>query len=209
MWKLLPLVFALAACDPPPYEAPDTTGTGLTCATGTHEQDGTCVADVACGDGTHEDAGSCVPDVECGEGTHVDGDTCVADVIDDGQPHIEVTWPQSESTAQGCVMVTVQVDNFTLVDPHEHTDLVDGEGHFHVKLPDGSNPPYVLCTKPYCLVDLSHLDPGLIEVRAMLMDNLHNEIMDDDGDPVEDSFLLTVESGSCTETSALMAGHTE
>jgi hypothetical protein len=94
---------------------------------------------------------------------------------------------------QGCEIVTVEVDNFDLVAiPTEVA--VEGQGHYHIYHPAG----YTACYKPWCLVDFSSV-PSTTEpfFVAALADNQHEEVLDGDGNPVEDRVPIEFVAGAC------------
>lgn len=119
--------------------------------------------------------------------------------LDDGQPFIEVTYPAAESAVVSCTFLTVNVRNFTLVDPMTNPVNVDGQGHYHVEYPKGASTGYALCTRPYCLVELDTADLGLIPLSAILMDNTHNRILDDNGEAIGETVPVELSAGDCAE----------
>jgi hypothetical protein len=104
------------------------------------------------------------------------------------EPSITITWPPPESSATGCVIVTVDVENFALNDPALAAgELVEGHGHYHMITPSGYDP----CFAPYCLADFTGMkNDQQGELRALLVDNTHQAVLDPDGDPYEASILF-------------------
>lgn len=108
-------------------------------------------------------------------------------------PSIRITWPPPEASVSGCELVAVEVENFDLVefpgDPEE------GRGHYHIYHPGG----YRSCYKPYCFVDFSTVtttnEPYFV---AVLADSTHDELVDDDGDLIQDQIPFDFQAGPCT-----------
>lgn len=112
------------------------------------------------------------------------------------EPSIRITWPPPETPIQGCEIVTVDVENYTLVE-FPGTEVREGEGHYHIYHPGG----YSACHKPYCLVDFSDV-PSTTEpfLTAVLADTAHNELVDADGDRVEHTIPFEFVPGDCALT---------
>lgn len=95
----------------------------------------------------------------------------------------------------GNVQVFITTENWSWAPDDVDTDHVPGSGHAHIYV-DGEKidrvfgPTYVL----------TGLSPGVREVRVTLNANSHNELLVD-GEPVEDTVMVTVQDGSQT------AGH--
>jgi hypothetical protein len=110
------------------------------------------------------------------------------------EPSIRITWPPPETPVTGCEIVTVEVENLTMVEPPS-SDIVAGEGHYHLYHPAGYEP----CFKPYCFVDFSSVesttDPFLV---AVLADSAHNELLDANGDRYEHRVPIEFVPGDCT-----------
>ncbi len=108
-------------------------------------------------------------------------------------PSVRITWPPPESPVQGCEIVSIEVENFTLVE-FPSSEIVEGEGHYHVYHPGG----YKSCYKPYCFVDFSEVpdttDPYFVVVLA---DTAHNELFDENGDRVEHQIPFEFVPGAC------------
>jgi hypothetical protein len=110
------------------------------------------------------------------------------DVVDT-RPRITITWPLPESTAAGCVIATVDVENFTLVAPGGSMD--PGVGHYHLLTPAG----YDTCYAPYCIADFTSMQTDQQgELRALLVDSQHQAVLDENGDPYESSILFNYEA---------------
>lgn len=109
------------------------------------------------------------------------------------EPSIRITWPPAETPVQGCEIVTVEVENFDFVAFPTEED-VEGQGHYHVYHPGG----YAACYKPWCFVDFSSVasttEPYLV---AVLASNQHDELVDEDGNPVEDRVPIEFVPGAC------------
>lgn len=120
----------------------------------------------------------------------------------DTDPHIEFTWPPAASTLVGCVVATVNVTNFEIVDPNTkgHEDPVDGEGHWHLLHPAGPG-TYSACYRPYCVGHFEELGEEPVQdfLRARLVDNDHHDIFDDNGLSYETSLEMTFLGGACAE----------
>ena len=110
-------------------------------------------------------------------------------------PSIKITWPPPESEVVGCETVAVQVENFKLVEFPSADPNVEGEGHYHIFHPNG----YTACYKPYCYVDLSGLasttEPWFTAVLAYTD---HTDVLDADGNRIEDQVPITFTPGDCT-----------
>jgi hypothetical protein len=52
----------------------------------------------------------------------------------ESDPVITASASPSQVAPGGTTTLSVEVDNFELVDPATHTDVVEGEGHYHVYL---------------------------------------------------------------------------
>ncbi len=104
------------------------------------------------------------------------------------EPSISITWPLPETSAEGCVIVTVDIQNFTVVNPGDaNGELQDGEGHYHVVTPGG----YDACSAPYCVSDFTTLTADQSgELRVLLVDNNHQTVQDAGGQPYESSILF-------------------
>ncbi|MCB9687262.1 MAG: hypothetical protein H6738_14350 [Alphaproteobacteria bacterium] len=103
------------------------------------------------------------------------------------------------------VPLIIVVENFDLVPFQTHTELVDGEGHWHgglgVNIEAGTG--YCAASKPYCMPGEYDAHAGLVAGRqnlvAYLADNLHADL----DPPVEASVEINVidDDGSCGTTS--------
>lgn len=113
-------------------------------------------------------------------------------------PGILVTWPLPETEAIGCTVVTVEVKNFTLVDFTTHTTDVPGEGHYHVVTPLG----YTAVWTPYALISFETIEDTLDNLSVEMVNNLHEPIMDPDGDGYEYRVPLHFMPGECAEFGA-------
>ncbi len=109
---------------------------------------------------------------------------------DDGLPHIRVISPASGSTIPTCLRMTVEVDNFEIVSPVDHQDLVDGQGHWQMQIDD--LPLLVPCEALECAFSIEGLDDGPVSVVAVLADNTYVPITDADGANVQDSVSYTL-----------------
>jgi hypothetical protein len=116
--------------------------------------------------------------------------------VDDGRPRFEVLWPPQERTLTGCAMFVLDIDNLELVEPamDPPPEKVDGQGHWHVT----SSSSYTPCGKPFCLVSFEGVADGPQPFAVSLVNNDHSAILDDDGDPVEQTVLIDVVGGECT-----------
>jgi hypothetical protein len=56
----------------------------------------------------------------------------------ESDPVITASASPSQVAPGGTTTVSVEVDNFELVDPATHTEVVEGEGHYHVYLDEVS-----------------------------------------------------------------------
>lgn len=121
-------------------------------------------------------------------------------VAADDEVSVAITSPAPEEAAYGCVIVTVEVQNFRLVDYEDpdHQEPVEGEGHYHVLHAGG----IARGVDPWVLVDFSadvtSTEAG--ELKVVLVGNDHQGVLDDRGNPVESSILFTYEPGTCTFT---------
>lgn len=111
-----------------------------------------------------------------------------------------ITSPLPESSAYGCVIVTVDVQNLTLVDYNDpvHSLPVEGEGHYHILHAGG----IARGTLPWTLVDYSAdvTTPEAGTLEVILVDNDHQGIVDSAGKPVEHSIIFAYEPGVCAFT---------
>lgn len=143
----------------------------------------------------------------CAPPPYVPADTSLTGGSDtglSGELDIGFTWPPNEISVTGCVTVVVDYSGITLTDPKENPEPAEGQGHYHVSFADA----YALCMAPYCLIDF---DPdtdtatdgvtGLVTLTAQIMDNAHQPILDDAGDPVSDTLFVNVTAGECAEGS--------
>jgi|GEM_PF-3025480 len=107
-------------------------------------------------------------------------------------PAITITWPPAESTAAGCTIVTVDIENFDVIDPAmANGELVEGQGHYHVLTPVG----YAACFAPYCVADFTTLAADQQgELRVFLVQNDHQAVLGPNGDPYEASILFNYEA---------------
>lgn len=116
-------------------------------------------------------------------------DTAVVDTT----PSIAITWPLPESEVSGCQIVTVQVENFNLVE-FPGDEVITGEGHYHILHPAG----YSACYAPYCEIDLSEVtettEPYLTAVLAYTD---HSDVLDEDGQRIEHQIPITFVPGTC------------
>lgn len=113
------------------------------------------------------------------------------------EPSITITWPPPETSAAGCAIVTVDVKNFNLMDPGQmNGEVHDGEGHYHIITPAG----YDACYAPYCISDFTAMASDQSgELRALIVDNNHQAVLDAGGEPYEASILFNFEaSPTCT-----------
>jgi hypothetical protein len=121
----------------------------------------------------------------------------------DTAPSITITWPPAEAEVVGCEMVTVEVENFKLVEFPSDDGNAEGEGHYHIYHPNG----YSACYKPYCLVDLSNLestsDPYF---TAVLANTDHSEVTDADGNRIEFTIPIVFTPGECAITEGSDSG---
>lgn len=121
--------------------------------------------------------------------------------------------PGEDLHVTGCTLdipLIVVVENFDLVPFQTHTELVDGEGHWHgglgVNVEAGTG--YCAASKPYCLPGEYDAHQGLVPGRqnlvAYLADNLHADL----DPPVEASVEINVidDDGACASGTARAAG---
>ena len=116
-------------------------------------------------------------------------------------PSIEFTRPLPETTLTGCVVATVNIQNFELVDFNEHPDPVEGEGHWHILHPAGPN-TYDVCLKPYCVAHFEALENGPVSdfLVAALAGNDHQPIYDEANEPIQATIPATFVGGECEES---------
>lgn len=112
------------------------------------------------------------------------------------EPSIRITWPPPETPIQGCEIVAVEVENLRLVE-FPTGEIVEGEGHYHIYHPGGYEP----CHKPYCFVDFSDV-PSTTEpyFTAVLANNVHTEMTDENGDRYEHTIPFEFVPGDCALT---------
>jgi hypothetical protein len=114
----------------------------------------------------------------------------------DTTPRITITWPAPESEVVACTLVLVEFQNFTI---HPFDPLVgdppdaDGEGHWHAYW----SGTYLGSYAPYLLVDMSDLEPGGYVITAELEGNEHDPVLDDNGDPIQDTVAVNLVAGDC------------
>lgn len=115
-------------------------------------------------------------------------------------PSIAFTWPLPETELTGCVVATVNVQNFSLVDFRTHPDPVEGEGHWHVEHPAGPD-TYDVCDKPWCVAHFELLENGPVNdyLRANLVGNDHQQLYDANQQPVTAAMAATFLGGECAE----------
>ena len=120
------------------------------------------------------------------------------------EPGIRVTWPLPEATVVGCTVATVEVTNLTLTDSSTNTEPVEGQGHYHIFTPAG----YTAAWTPYALVSFGDMfetledDPVGDVLTVQLVNNIHELMLDADGDAYEFEVPLVFTPGECTEFGA-------
>lgn len=116
------------------------------------------------------------------------------------EPSIAFSWPEAEGEYTGCVVATVNIANFRLVDFATHADPVDGEGHWHLEHPAGPS-TYDVCTRPYCVAHFEALEGGPVAdfLVAALATNDHQAVLDADGNRIETRLPATFTGGTCDE----------
>lgn len=108
---------------------------------------------------------------------------------------IEIVSPADGETVPTCFPVTVEIRNFTLTDYLQHTDPVDGQGHWHLDFGDR----YFVCEDLDCDLDLSGSPEGDVTLRAVLVGNDHNGVLDEDGAPIDDTVVVEHVADPCHE----------
>jgi hypothetical protein len=112
------------------------------------------------------------------------------------EPSIVVTWPMPETTVVGCTVVTVEVTNLVLTDFDDRTADVAGEGHYHVFTPAGYESAYA----PYVLMRFEDIPAPVSDyLTVQLINNLHDPLLDADGDFYEYKVPLNFVPGPCEE----------
>jgi hypothetical protein len=110
------------------------------------------------------------------------------------EPSIVVTWPPPETTVVGCALVTVEVTNLALTDYDNTTEDVPGQGHYHVFTPAG----YVSAYVPYTLARFEDISGPVTDyLTVQLINNLHEPLLDADGNLYEYKVPLNFEPGPC------------
>ncbi len=107
-----------------------------------------------------------------------------------GQPCITITAPADGATIPTCMQVTVAVENVTVVSPVEHSEEVDGEGHWNIVI--NAEPKNFPCESLECSITLDGYDDGDITIEADLVSNTGVAITDADGAAVLDSASYTL-----------------
>jgi hypothetical protein len=120
----------------------------------------------------------------------------VSDTVDitvavDTAAHVEATANPTTITAGETTSVTIDVTNFTLVDPSTNTNPVAGEGHYHIFLDADTGGDYLVndFTTPVTVTIPADTAPGAHTLRVALFDNVHAAL----APAVEDIVNITVE----------------
>lgn len=108
----------------------------------------------------------------------------------EGQPCISIVTPASGSTIPTCLTMTVAVENFTVVNPVEHPDEVDGEGHWNIVI--NAEPKNFPCEALDCSITLDGYDDGELTIEADLVSNTGVAITDDEDVAILDSSTYTL-----------------
>jgi hypothetical protein len=116
-----------------------------------------------------------------------------SDPYADGQPHIIITAPDEGTTQGQCFTMDVEVYNFTLVNPVEEPDVVEGHGHWHAVF----GALYFDCESARCDIVRTSDEVTEEEVVAQLVGNDHNVVNDDDGNPVNDARTWSFSGEPC------------
>ena len=125
-------------------------------------------------------------------------DTAAADTT----PRIDIVYPAPEEDIVACSMVVIEMTNFEIQTyvgfGDEGPPDEDGKGHWHVYW--GST--YTGCYTPYCLADFTGMEDGGYVITAELEQNQHEPVLDDAGDPIQDTVAVNLTSGTCEASTA-------
>lgn len=115
------------------------------------------------------------------------------------EPSVVVTWPLPESEVVGCTVVTVEVKNLELTDfTTPGLEDVTGQGHYHVTTPAG----YTAVWTPYALIAFPTIADTLATLDVQLVNNLHEPLLDANGDAYEYKVPVHYLPGDCAEFGA-------
>jgi len=106
-----------------------------------------------------------------------------------GQPCITITAPADGATIPTCMNVTVAVENLSVVSPVEHSEEVDGEGHWNIVI--NAEPKNFPCESLECSITLDGYDDGPISIEADLVSNTGVALID------TASYTLAGDGGVC------------
>jgi hypothetical protein len=115
---------------------------------------------------------------------------------DDGQPHITIVSPAESADVGGCFNLSVQVRNFTLINPVDESTAVDGHGHWHAIF----GPRYFDCESEDCEIALTEDAAGDVTVEALLVDSTHAPVLNDDAEEVSDTRILAFDGTECPDS---------
>jgi len=122
-----------------------------------------------------------------------------ADTAGSTEPSVTVTWPLPERDVVGCTVVTVDVQNLKLTDfTTPGLEDVPGQGHYHVTTPAG----YTAVWTPYALIAFPDIADTLANLNVQLVNNLHELLLDGNGDPYEYNVPVHYLPGECVEFGA-------
>ncbi len=115
--------------------------------------------------------------------------------VDDGEPHVFISSPESGAELDDCLTIGVDLYNFEVVSPVDEPTVVEGHGHYHVVF----DARYIDCEADTCAVPLSSFEAGDVTILARLVGNDHNNVLNSAGEIVEDSRTFSYSGEACPE----------
>ncbi|GDX81576.1 hypothetical protein LBMAG42_33870 [Deltaproteobacteria bacterium] len=115
--------------------------------------------------------------------------------VDDGEPHVFITSPDAGADTDDCLTIGVDLYNFEVVSPVDEPTVVEGHGHYHVVF----DARYIDCEADTCEVPLSSFEAGDVTILARLVGNDHADVLNTDGEQVEDSREFSYSGEACPE----------
>ena len=109
------------------------------------------------------------------------------------RPLFAITQPLSGATVGRCFTAVAETNGVELVDPTDHPDNVDGQGHWHILL----DQRYFVCETEACEVRIEDIEPGPFTLVGRLVQNDYTDWLDEDGAIVEDHVDLVITDGGC------------
>ena len=113
--------------------------------------------------------------------------------VDDGEPHVFITSPEAGAKLDDCLTIGVDLYNFEVVSPVAEPDVVEGHGHYHVVF----DARYIDCEADTCEVPLSSFEAGEVTILARLVGNDHADVLNTNGEQVEDSREFSYSGEAC------------